>query len=131
MKLRSSSSALLFVGNTTSLNAKETQIKTIIKVEINWKKVLNFISKEIGDENVSEIPAVMGGEDFARYGRQDPKIPSLLFWLGGTSKENWKKYQNNEIEMVSIHSPFFAPDPKPTITTGIKAMTASALGLLK
>ena len=56
------------------------------------KKVLNFISKEIGDENVSEIPAVMGGEDFARYGRQDPKIPSLLFWLGGTSKENWKNY---------------------------------------
>ncbi|MEC8020054.1 MAG: amidohydrolase [Pseudomonadota bacterium] len=95
------------------------------------KKVLNFISKEIGDENVIEIPAVMGGEDFARYGRQDPKIPSLLFWLGGTSKENWKKYQNNEIEMVSIHSPFFAPDPEPTITTGIKAMTASALGLLK
>ena len=95
------------------------------------RKVLSFISKEIGDENVSEIPAVMGGEDFARYGRQDPKIPSLLFWLGGTSKENWKKYQNNEIELVSIHSPFFAPDPKPTITTGIKAMSASALGLLK
>ena len=95
------------------------------------KKVLNFIRNEIGDENVTEISAVMGGEDFARYGRQDPKIPSLLFWLGGTSKENWKKYQNNEIEMVSIHSPFFAPDPKPTITTGIKAMTASALGLLK
>ena len=95
------------------------------------KKVLNFISKEIGDENVNEIPAVMGGEDFARYGRQDPKIPSLLFWLGGTSKENWKKYLNNEIDMVSIHSPFFAPDPEPTITTGIRAMTASALGLLK
>ena len=95
------------------------------------RKVLNFISKEIGDENVSDISAVMGGEDFARYGRQDPKIPSLLFWLGGTSKEDWKKYQNNEIELVSIHSPFFAPDPKPTITTGIKAMSASALGLLK
>ena len=95
------------------------------------RKVLSFISEEIGDENVSEISAVMGGEDFARYGRQDPKIPSLLFWLGGTSKEDWKKYQNNEIELVSIHSPFFAPDPKPTITTGIKAMSASALGLLK
>ncbi len=95
------------------------------------RKVLSFISKEIGDENVSEISAVMGGEDFARYGRQNPKIPSLLFWLGGTSKEDWKKYQNNEIELVSIHSPFFAPDPKPTITTGIKAMSASALGLLK
>ena len=95
------------------------------------RKVLSFISEEIGDENVSEISAVMGGEDFARYGRQDPKIPSLLFWLGGTSKEDWKKFQNNEIELVSIHSPFFAPDPKPTITTGIKAMSASALGLLK
>ena len=95
------------------------------------RKVLSFISEEIGDENVNEISAVMGGEDFARYGRQDPKIPSLLFWLGGTSKEDWKKFQNNEIELVSIHSPFFAPDPKPTITTGIKAMSASALGLLK
>ena len=95
------------------------------------RKVLSFISEEIGDENVREISAVMGGEDFARYGRQDPKIPSLLFWLGGTSKEDWKKFQNNEIELVSIHSPFFAPDPKPTITTGIKAMSASALGLLK
>ena len=95
------------------------------------RKVLSFISKEIGDKNVSEISAVMGGEDFARYGRQDPKIPSLLFWLGGTSKEDWKKFQNDEIELVSIHSPFFAPDPKPTITTGIKAMSASALGLLK
>ena len=95
------------------------------------RKVLSFISEEIGDENVSEISAVMGGEDFARYGRQDPKIPSLLFWLGGTSKEDWKKFQNNEIELVSIHSPFFAPDPKPTIATGIKAMSASALGLLK
>jgi len=94
-------------------------------------KVLNFIRNEIGKDNVVEIPAVMGGEDFARYGRQDPRIPSLLFWLGGTSKENWKKYLNNEIDMVSIHSPFFAPDPEPTITTGIRAMTASVLGLLK
>ena len=94
-------------------------------------KVLNFIKNEIGKDNVIEISAVMGGEDFARYGRQDPKIPSLLFWLGGTSKENWEKYLNNEIDMVSIHSPFFAPDPEPTITTGIRAMTASALGLLK
>ena len=94
-------------------------------------KVLNFIGNEIGKDNVVEIPAVMGGEDFARYGRQDPRIPSLLFWLGGTSEENWKKYLNNEIDMISIHSPFFAPDPEPTITTGIRAMTASALGLLK
>ena len=39
--------------------------------------------------------------------------------------------ENDEIDMVSIHSPFFAPDPEPTITTGIRAMTASALGLLK
>ena len=94
-------------------------------------KVLNFIRNEIGKDNVVEISAVMGGEDFARYGRQDPRIPSLLFWLGGTSKESWKKYLNDEIDMVSIHSPFFAPDPEPTITTGIRAMTASALGLLK
>ena len=74
-------------------------------------RVLNFIRAEIGSENVHEVPAVMGGEDFGRYGKQDPRIPSFLFWLGGTSKEDWIKYKKGEITLASIHSPFFAPIP--------------------
>jgi hippurate hydrolase len=94
-------------------------------------RVLNFIRAEIGSENVHEVPAVMGGEDFGRYGKQDPRIPSFLFWLGGTSNEDWIKYKKGEITLPSIHSPFFAPIPGPTLSTGVKAMTSSAIGLLQ
>ena len=94
-------------------------------------RVLNFIRNEIGSENVHEIPAVMGGEDFGRFGRQEPRIPSFLFWLGGTSEEDWKRYQKGEIVLASNHSPFFAPIPQPTLSTGIRAMTSSAIGLLQ
>ena len=94
-------------------------------------RVLNFIRAEIGSENVHEVAAVMGGEDFGRYGKQDPRIPSFLFWLGGTSKEDWIKYKKGEITLPSIHSPFFAPIPGPTLSTGVKAMTSSAIGLLQ
>lgn len=94
-------------------------------------RVLNFIRAEIGSENVHEVPAVMGGEDFGRYGKQDPRIPSFLFWLGGASKEDWIKYKKGEITLASIHSPFFAPIPGPTLSTGVKAMTSSAIGLLQ
>ena len=94
-------------------------------------RVLNFIRAEIGSENVHEVPAVMGGEDFGRYGKQDPRIPSFLFWLGGTSKEDWIKYKKGEITLASIHSPFFAFIPGPTLSTGVKAMTSSAIGLLQ
>ena len=94
-------------------------------------RVLNFIRAEIGSENVHEVAAVMGGEDFGRYGKQDPRIPSFLFWLGGTSKEDWIKYKKGEITLASIHSPFFAPIPGPTLSTGVKAMTSSAIGLLQ
>ncbi|MDA9642996.1 amidohydrolase [bacterium] len=94
-------------------------------------RVLNFIRAEIGSENVHEVPAVMGGEDFGRYGKQDPRIPSFLFWLGGTSKEDWIKYKKGEITLASIHSPFFAPIPGLTLSTGVKAMTSSAIGLLQ
>lgn len=94
-------------------------------------KVLDFIRNEIGPENVHEIPAVMLGEDFGRFGRQEPKIPSFLFWLGGVSKDDWERYQKGEITLASNHSPFFAPIPQPTLSTGVSAITSSAIGLLQ
>jgi hippurate hydrolase len=71
----------------------------------------------------------MGGEDFGRYGRVEPKIPTFLFWLGASKLEVWEKSIKGEIDLPGIHSPFFAPDPIPTLSTGIKVMTAAAIGV--
>ena len=47
--------------------------------------VVKHIKNAIGENNVFEAPPVMGGEDFGRFGRVEPKIPTFLFWIGGPS----------------------------------------------
>ena len=92
-------------------------------------EVVGYIEKSIGKENIFESSAVMGGEDFGRYGRVEPKIPTFLFWLGASELEVWEKSVRGEFDLPGIHSPFFAPDPIPTLSTGIKVMTAAAIGV--
>ena len=81
------------------------------------------ISAAIGTENVRTLPPVMGGEDFAHYGRTKENIPSLIFWLGAVEPE---KAATGEA-LPSLHSPLFAPDADAAIATGVKSMTAAAL----
>ncbi len=74
-------------------------------------------------EALVQLPAVMGGEDFAHYGRTKYKIPSFIFWIGGVESE---KIASGE-RLPSLHSPLFAPDAPPAIETGVKAMTAATI----
>lgn len=79
---------------------------------------------------VISTPPVMGGEDFSRYGREEPKIPSLMFWLGGVDPEKYAASVREGTKLPSLHSPYFAPLPDPTISIGVNAMTVAALDLL-
>lgn len=89
------------------------------------------IAGEIGEANVIDEAPVMGGEDFARYGREDPKIPSLMMRLGSISAEKIKAAQNGGPALPSLHSSRYAPLPETTIKTGVASMTAAALDILK
>lgn len=83
-------------------------------------------------DRVAETPSVMGGEDFSQYYRADrEKVQSLIFWVGGVRAEQWEKAQKGEIELPSLHSPFWAPDAPVVIATATEALTAAALELLK
>ena len=90
------------------------------------KRLVPAWGAAIGEGNVLEIDPVMGGEDFARYGRTGDDIPVFLFWLGSIDRE---RFESGE-PLPSLHSPFFWPDPRPTIETGVKAMTAGVLELM-
>ena len=94
------------------------------------ERMITVMGKALGEENVIRAKPVMGGEDFGQFGRVDPKIPSLLFWLGAVDPDVIAKAEKNGETLPSLHSPFFAPDAKPTLETGVKAMTAAALDLL-
>ena len=45
------------------------------------------------------------------------------------AKGYWKKFEKGEITIPTNHSPLFAPDPVPTLKTGVPAMTSAAIGI--
>lgn len=80
---------------------------------------------------VFEVPAVMGGEDFSRYYRADKaNVESLIFWVGGVPQAQWERAQKGEVELPSLHSPFWAPDAPLVIATATEALTAATLELM-
>jgi amidohydrolase len=89
-----------------------------------WATVLR---QWLGPDQVTEERPQMGGEDFSLYGRTEDKIPICLLWLGAVPETRL----HSGSKPPSIHSPFFYPDPEPTIKTGITAIVAGVLDLLK
>lgn len=93
-------------------------------------KVAAGLKARFGDR-VMETPSVMGGEDFSRFYRADKaNVQSLIFWVGGVPKEQWDKAQKGEVQLPSLHSPFWAPDAPVVIATATEAMTSATLGLM-
>jgi hippurate hydrolase len=89
-----------------------------------WKKLL-------GNENVEIVDATMGGEDFSEYSLPDHSIPAVDFHIGAVDPTKITEYKQAGKELPSLHSSKFAPVPEPTIRTGIVAMTAAVLELMK
>ena len=98
--------------------------------ELTEKVKISF-EKALGKENVLKLSPVMGGEDFGMYGRVEPIIPTALFWLGSVNKKVHDTSLRENIGLPSLHSAFFLPDPEPTISTGVKAMSTAVIDLFQ
>ncbi|MEZ5897252.1 MAG: amidohydrolase [Parvularculaceae bacterium] len=95
-------------------------------------RVASAIGASIGAERVYERPPSMGGEDFSQFGRTPEDVPAAIVWVGGLDPEAYRAGVAGEAPMPpGNHSPLFAPVPEPTLKTGVQAMTAAALDLLK
>lgn len=95
------------------------------------KRITGLFKNILGKDNVITTDPVTAGEDFSEYGRVEPKIPIFIYWLGAIKPEVFFKAKKEGKELPGLHSPFWAPDPKPTIKTGIRTMTSAILELLK
>ena len=93
------------------------------------EKVRTSFESALGKENVLKLSPVMGGEDFGMYGRVEPIIPTALFWLGAVNKKVYATSLRENIGLPSLHSAYFLPDPEPTISTGVKAMSKAIIDL--
>ena len=95
------------------------------------ERILRVWKSLLGDENVVERDPEMGGEDFGRYGREEPRIPIFLFRLGTIDSERMaKSRQPGGPPLPSLHSALFWPVPRPTIETGVKATAAAVIELM-
>ncbi|TWT30805.1 M20 metallopeptidase family protein [Blastopirellula retiformator] len=93
------------------------------------KQLVEVFRKTLGDDHVEPCEPSMGGEDFGRYGRAG--VPILMFQLGSVDQKRLDRFAELGQPPPSLHSPFYYPDVEPTLKTGLRAMIAGSLDLLK
>src|SRR5215510_10723190 len=94
------------------------------------ERLAGVFQKALGAENVVKWPPIMGSEDFGRFSL-DNTIPSCMFWLGAVEPAKVEAARKSGKPLPSLHSSLFEPLPEPTLRTGVKAMTAAVLELMK
>jgi hippurate hydrolase len=100
-----------------------------IKAVINDPGVVATAEKVLkaafGDK-LRPIPPVTPSEDYSEF--INAGVPSMFFRIGVYEPERVDAARESEgAQLPSNHSPLFAPVPKPTIETGIEAMTLAVL----
>jgi amidohydrolase len=84
----------------------------------------------LGKDRVLQARAIMASEDVGLFSLNG-QIPAVMYWLGAADPAKLEESRKSGVPLPSLHSPLFAPDYAPAITTGVTAMTAIALDLLK
>jgi hippurate hydrolase len=84
----------------------------------------------LGKDRVVEARAIMASEDVDRFSL-DGQIPTVMYWLGAADAGKLEESRKSGVPLPGLHSALFAPVYAPAIKTGVTAMTAMALDLLK
>jgi amidohydrolase len=90
------------------------------------ERISRAFASAIGAENITSVPPNMVGEDFGRFGRTEPRVPILQYWLGSVDPEKVKAGG----PLPSLHSSKYTPLPEPAIKTGVVTMCAALLDLV-
>jgi hippurate hydrolase len=94
-------------------------------------RVQDAIIAKLGkDRVVIGLEPSMASEDFNQFNLTDPNIQTVMFWVGGVPQAQWDAAQKGGPKIPSLHNSGWAPDPGPTIASGVEAMTAAAIDLM-
>ena len=94
-------------------------------------RVKAALVKALGASNVFDEEPIMASEDFGTLGLEGHKIPTVLFWLGAVEPAQYAAAHAEGKQTPGLHTSRFAPDPEPTLRTGVTAMTSVAISLLQ
>lgn len=84
----------------------------------------------LGTDHVETAQSTMGSEDVGVFSLGN-RIPELMYWLGAADPAKLAHARETGVPLPGLHSALFYPDYQPAIATGVTAMTAMALDLLK
>ena len=93
------------------------------------ERIVPVFRQILGDDNLVPSEPSMGGEDFSEYGLAG--VPIFMFRLGSVNAERLAEMKKDGKTPPSLHSPFYYPDAKEAIITGVTTMSAAVLDLLK
>jgi len=110
-------------------NESQVTSATYNDPQLTERLAASFV-KSLGQDNVVKLEPVMMSEDFG-YFSLEQKIPASQFTLGAVDPERVRQSKETATALPSLHSALFQPLPEPTLRTGIKAMTAAVLDLMK
>ena len=83
------------------------------------EKLRAALQAKLGKDDIGVSEPVTGSEDFSYFTKEG--VPGVYLKLGGAEPSQWAEAKAQGTEMVSNHSPLFAPDAPPAIETGIAA----------
>ncbi len=92
------------------------------------KRAVAAMRRAMGQDAVVSIPKVMTAEDFSRFSQGG--VPIFMFRVGSIAPARMAGYAKDGRISPSLHSPFYYPDARDTLRSGITAMTAAVLDLL-
>jgi amidohydrolase len=116
----------------------EPDVEVVYNDPALTERLAGVFRRELGAEAVARVEKIMGGEDFSRYAASEvfaryglaKEVPISLFYVGATDPAKLAEARKAG-KLPTTHQTTFAPLPEPTIRTGVRAMTAAVLELLK
>jgi hippurate hydrolase len=91
------------------------------------RRMAAALQKELGTQQVIEMPAKMTSEDFAEYGRAG--VPAVLLHIGAVNPAKLAESRRTGIPVPAPHSPEWLPDLEPTLKGAIRGETVVLLDL--
>jgi amidohydrolase len=91
------------------------------------RRMAAALQKELGTQQVIEMPAKMTSEDFAEYGRAG--VPAVLLHIGAVNPAKLAESHRTGIPVPAPHSPEWLPDLEPTLKGAIRGETVVLLDL--
>jgi hippurate hydrolase len=83
----------------------------------------------LGVDQVVEMPAQMGSEDYSQFGLAGAH--AVLLHIGAVDPARLEASRKSGVPLSGVHSPQWAPEREPTLKAAIRAETAILMDLLQ